>query len=105
MKVSTLFKGVLLGWLDRNEEAWSCCILLDKSCKQMLGKTLCMVLFVVVYFGVTNSGPFNCMVDADGRVLLVDISSAESARMIKYHGLGLFPSGHKYAPNHIQEVV
>jgi len=105
MKVSTVFKGLRLGWLDRNEEAWSRRILLDESCKQMLGKTLCMVLFVVVYFGVTDSGPFNCMVDADGRVLLVDISSAESARMIKYHGLGLFPSGHKYAPNHIQEVV
>jgi len=105
MKVSTLFKGVRLGWLDRNEESWCHRILSDETRKQMLGKTLCMVLFVVVYFGVTDSGPFNCMVDADGRVLLVDISCAESARMIKYHGLGLFPSGHKYAQSHIQEVV
>jgi len=105
MKVSTLFKGVRLGWLDRNEESWCHRILTDETRKQMLGKTLCMVLFVVVYFGVTDSGPFNCMVDADGRVLLVDISSAESARMIKYHGLGLFPSGHKYAQSHIQQVV
>jgi len=105
MKVSTLFKGVRLGWLDRNEESWCHSILTDETRKQMLGKTLCMVLFVVVYFGVTDSGPFNCMVDADGRVLLVDISSAESARMIKYHGLGLFPSGHKYAQSHIQQVV
>jgi len=105
MKVSTLFHGVRLGWLDRNEEVWCRRILEDESCKQMLGKTLCMLLFVVVYFGVTDSGPFNCMVDADGRVLLVDISTADSARMIKFHGLGLFPSGHKYAVTHIQQVV
>jgi len=105
MKISTLFKGVRLGWLDRNQEAWCHKILTDEASKHTLGKTLCMVLFVVVYFGVTDSGPFNCMVDADGQVLLVDISCAESVRMIKYHGLGLFPSGHKYAADHIQQVV
>jgi hypothetical protein len=105
MKVSSLFRGVRLGWMDRNQEPWCQNIMKNDVSKHMLGKTLCMLLFVVVYFGVIDSGPFNCMVDADGRVLLVDISCADSARMIKYHGLGLFPSGHKYAADHIQEVV
>jgi len=105
MKISTLFEGVRLGWLDRNERTWCNNVLLGRASSERLGKTLCMVLFVVVYFGVTDSGPFNCMVDAEGHVLLVDISMADSLRMLKYHGLGLFPSGHKYAPAHIRQVV
>jgi len=105
MKISTLFDGVRLGWLDRNQKPWCHNVLLGRASSERLGKTLCMVLFVVVYFGVTDSGPFNCMVDADGSVLLVDISMADSVRMLKYHGLGLFPSGHKYAPAHIRQVV
>jgi len=105
MKISTLFEGVRLGWLDRNERTWCNNVLLGCASSERLGKTLCMVLFVVVYFGVTDSGPFNCMVDAEGHVLLVDISMAHSLRMLKYHGLGLFPLGHKYAPAHIRQVV
>ena len=105
MKISTLFEGVRLGWLDRNQKTWCHNVLLGRASSERLGKTLCMVLFVVVYFGVTDSGPFNCMVDADGSVLLVDISMADSVRMLKYQGLGLFPSGHKYAPAHIRQVV
>jgi hypothetical protein len=105
MKISTLFEGVRLGWLDRNHQPWCNNVLLGRASSERLGKTLCMVIFVVVYFGVTDSGPFNCMVDADGSVLLVDISMADSVRMLKYHGLGLFPSGHKYAPAHIRQVV
>jgi len=105
MKISTLFHGVRLGWLDRNEQNWCEDVLRNTASREMMGKTLCMVLFVVVYFGVIDSGPFNCMVDAHGRVLLVDISTAVSVRMIQYHGKGLFPSGHKYAPAHMDLVV
>jgi len=105
MKISTLFRGVRLGWLNRNEEDWCGNVLRHTASREMMGKTLCMVLFVVVYFGVTDSGPSNCMVDADGRVLLVDISTAASVRMIKFHGQGLFPSGHKYDPTHMDQVV
>ena len=105
MKISTLFHGVRLGWLDRNEQDWCEDVLRNTASREMVGKTLCMVLFVVVYFGVTDSGPFNCMVDADGRMLLVDISTAVSVHMIQYHGKGLLPSGHKYAPAHMDQVA
>ena len=44
MKISTLFEGVRLGWLDRNKKPWCHNVLLGRASSERLGKTLCMIL-------------------------------------------------------------
>jgi len=45
------------------------------------------------------------MIDESGRVLTVDISIADAAKMQQYRGNGLFPSARKYDPLHIARAV
>ena len=105
MQVSAMFQGVRLGSLV-GEYPKICNDILKGPNKSMtLSKTLYDVLLFAEYAGVTDSGPYNTIVDKDGRVLLVDINIAGEDAMVKYNTKGLFCSSHKFADIFITQVV
>ena len=105
MQVCDMFQGVRLGSLV-GEYPKMCKDILTCPIKRMtLGKTLYEVLLFAVYAGVTDSGPYNTMVDKDGRVLLVDINIADNDSMVKYNTKGLFRSSRKFAEIFITQVI
>jgi len=105
MQVCSIFKGVRLGWMEQDyplmqQNIWRCSLK-----RTTFGKTLYEAIFFAVFVGVTDSGPFNTMVDEDGHVLLVDIGIADETTMLTYNTKGLFRSSRKYSERYISAVI
>lgn len=74
-------------------------------CKQKFGKTLTQAFFLSKAIGGLDFGPFNCVVNAKGEVMVVDFSCAGQTRMEIYKTKGLHTSNRWWDPDFTKMMI
>jgi hypothetical protein len=105
MQVCSLFAGVRMSWVKKMFPTQYTSVMQSTAKRHVLGKTLYEVILLGVYVGVGDLGPFNCMMNESGQVLLVDINVAGKESMDTYNSKGLFRSSRKFDEEYIECVI
>jgi len=105
MQVCSLFAGVRMSWVKKMFPTQYTSVMQSTAKRHVLGKTLYEVILLGVYVGVGDLGPFNCMMNDSGQVLLVDINVAGNESMDTYNRKGLFRSSRKFDEAYIECVI
>ena len=74
-------------------------------CKKTFGKTLTQAFFLMKAIGGLDFGPFNCVVNKQGEVMLVDFACADKARMEIYKTKGLHTSNRWWDPDFTKMMI
>ena len=105
MQICSLFAGVRMSWVKKTYPPQYASVMQSTAKRHTLGKTLYEVILLGVYVGVGDLGPFNCMMNGSGEILLVDINIAGRESMDAYNRKGLFRSSRKFDEEYIECVV
>ena len=105
MQVCSVFHGIRLSDMKDKYKEMNRHVLSTKQTQRVLGKTLFENILLGVYVGVGDLGPFNCMINNSGEVLLVDIKISGEAAMAVYNTKGLYRSSRKFDEKHIDCVI